>query len=138
MMIKVALNGSYGNLAETKIVEEIIKNGTGSMIDRRIALAAKLEEVAVDEETVGVDNIVPYLLQHKDAVIRAIGKNSTEEELPSVTYYTWDRYLNNLHKTDVQTVDTSKKWGIEEYDGAEDIRCYEPKVIEEKYNFCTM
>lgn len=138
MMIKVALNGSYGNLAETKIIEEIIKNGTGSMIDRRVALAAKLEEVAVDEETVGEDNIVPYLLQHKDAVIRAIGKNSAEEELPSVTYYTWDRYLNNLHKTDIQTVDTSKKWGIEEYDGAEDVRYYEPRVIEEKYNFCTM
>ncbi len=138
MMIKVALNGSYGNLAETKIVEEIIKNGTGSMIDRRIALAAKLEEVAIDEETVGADNIVPYLLKHKDAVIRATSKNSAEEELPSVTYYTWDRYLNNLHKTDVQTVDTSKKWGIEEYDGAEDVRYYEPRVIEEKYNFCTM
>ena len=138
MMIKVALNGSYGNLAETKIIEEIIKNGTGSMIDRRIALAAKLEEVAIDEETVGADNIVPYLLKHKDAVIRATNKNPAEEELPSVTYYTWDRYLNNLHKTDVQTVDTSKKWGIEEYDGAEDVRYYEPRVIEEKYNFCTM
>lgn len=138
MMINVALNGSYGNMAETKIVEEIMKNGTGSMIDRRIALAAKLEEVAVDEETVGADNIVPYLLKNKDAVIRATSKNSAEEELPSATYYTWDRYLNNLHKTDVQTVDTSKKWGIEEYDGAEDVRYYEPRIIEEKYNFCTM
>lgn len=138
MMIKVALNGSYGNLAETKIIEEIIKNGTGSMIDRRITLAAKLEEVAVDEETVGVDNIVPYLLKNKDAVIRAIGKNSAEGELPSVTYYTWDRYLNNLHKTKVQTVDTSKKWGIQEYDGAESVEYYEPKVVEEAYNFCTL
>lgn len=138
MMINVALNGTYGNMPETKIVEEIVKHGTGSMITRRIALAVKLEEVAVDEETVGVNNIVPYLLKNKDAVIKAASQTPIEGKLPSVTYYTWNRYINNLHKIDVQTVDTSKKWGIQEYDGAESVEYYEPRVVEEAYNFCTM
>ena len=138
MMINIALNGTCGLLPETKIVDEIVKHGTGSAITRRIALAAKLEEIAVDEETVGILNIVPYLLKNKDAVIKGNNRHCSEEKLPSVTYYTWDRYINNLHKMVVQTVDTSKKWGIEEYDGAESVVYYEPRFLEEEYNFCTI
>jgi len=122
MMKRIAINPSYGSF---QIPSQFLDKINKSNINFRVAVAEcidKLEDTHRSIDTEAYDNF----MTSNDWYIKC-GNSFFFKDLE-------DEY-NQTYHLEIVDVDISKKWKIEEYDGAEDIVYYfEPKLIDKELN----
>lgn len=138
MMIQIALHAADNDMPNTTVIEEVMKQEGYSDISKRRQVAARLEATAISSAKVLLGS---YLSNNSDAVVLMnktvdnVRNQIINGNLPSATYYVYDKYADEIQKIVVQTVDTNRMWTIQETDGFETIKYYEPKFLEQDYNY---
>lgn len=138
MLIQIALHAANNDMPHTAVIDGVMEQECYSDISKRRQVAARLGATAVSSAKVLLGS---YLSNNKDGVILMnktvddVRNQIINGDLPSATYYVYDKYADEIQKIVVQTVDTSRMWTIQETDGFETIRYYEPKFLEQDYNY---
>lgn len=137
MLIQITLHAVNKDMPHTAVIEEVMKQEDYSDISKRRQIAARLEAVAISSSKV----LLGSYPNSKHAVVRMsksvndVKNQIINGNLPSVTYYVYDDYADEIQKIVVQTVDTDRMWTIQDTDVFETIKYYEPKFLEEDYNY---